>query len=123
MPALQPEAVEGGLAAVLQRLAANGEVAHEEDIGEFAVLRHRKQGDPPGDAPIYDYKMIDDDFMLAPVAAAYLFDHQHGRGRTNAFLARKLPNGESVGAALVAQFRLGGAVGAARSAGSRSRRI
>ena len=48
MPALQPEAVEGGLAAVLQRLAANGEVAHEEDIGEFAVLRHRKQGDRAG---------------------------------------------------------------------------
>jgi hypothetical protein len=104
MPALQPEAVEGGLAAVLQRLAANGEVAHEEDIGEFAVLRHRKQGDPPGAAPIYDYKMIDDDYMLAPVAAAYVFDHQHGRARTNAFLARKLPDGETVGAALVRNF-------------------
>src|SRR5262249_1377380 len=59
MPALEPDAVEGGLGAVLQRLAPNGEVAHEEDIGEFAVLRHRKQGEPPGDAPIYDYKMID----------------------------------------------------------------
>ncbi|HJY36453.1 MAG TPA: hypothetical protein VJ299_03255 [Steroidobacteraceae bacterium] len=104
LPALEPEAVEGGLGAVLQRLDANGEVAHEEDIGEFAVLRHRKQGDLPGDAPIYDYKMIDDDFMLAPVAAAYVFDHQHGRGRTNAFLARRLPNGESVGAALVRNF-------------------
>jgi hypothetical protein len=42
--------------------------------------------------------------MLAPVAAAYVFDHQHGRGRTNAFLARRLPNGESVGAALVRNF-------------------
>ena len=104
MPALEPEAVEGGLSAVLQRLAANGEVAHEEDIGEFAVLRHRKQGDPPGDAPIYDYKMIDDDYMLAPVAAAYAFDHQHGRARANAFLARKLPNGATVGAALVRNF-------------------
>jgi hypothetical protein len=104
MPALEPEAVEGGLAAVLQRLAPNGEVAHEEDIGEFAVLRHRTQGDPPGDAPIYDYKMIDDDYMLAPVAAAYVFDHQHGRARANAFLARKLPNGTTVGAALVRNF-------------------
>ncbi len=104
MPALAPEAVEGGLAAVLQRLAANGEVAHEEDIGEFAVLRHRKQGDAPSAAPIYDYKMIDDDFMLAPVTAAYVFDHQHGRGRTNAFLERQLPNGEQVGAALVRNF-------------------
>lgn len=104
MPALEPEAVEGGLAAVLQRLDANGEVAHEEDIGEFAVLRHRKQGDAASDAPIYDYKMIDDDFMLAPVAAAYVFDRQHGRGRTHAFLARRLPNGESVGAALARNF-------------------
>jgi hypothetical protein len=104
LPALEPEAVEGGLGAVLQRLDANGEVAHEEDIGEFAVLRHRKQGDPPGDAPIYDYKMIDDDFMLAPVAAAYVFDHQHGRGRTEAFLERRLPNGLSVGDALVRNF-------------------
>ena len=104
MPALEPEAVEDGLAAVLQRLAANGEVAHEEDIGEFAVLRHRKENDAASDAPIYDYKMIDDDFMLAPVAAAYVFDHQHGRGRTRAFLARRLPNGESVGAALARNF-------------------
>ncbi len=104
MPALKPEAVEGGLAAVLQRLDANGEVAHEEDIGEFAVLRHRRQGDAVSDAPFYDYKMIDDDFMLAPVAAAYVFDQQHGRGRTHAFLERPRPNGERVGAALVRNF-------------------
>ena len=79
MPALQPEAIEGGLISVLQRLAASGEVAHEEDIGEFAVLRHRKQGDAVSDAPIYDYKMIDDDFMLAPVAAAWLVGQPKGR--------------------------------------------
>jgi hypothetical protein len=104
MPALEPEAVEGGLAAVLQRLAANGEVAHEEDIGEFAVLRHRKQGDALNDAPIYDYNMIDDDFMLAPVTAAYVFDHPHGRGHAKAFLERQLPNGEKAGAALARNF-------------------
>jgi hypothetical protein len=103
MPALEPEALEGGLIAVLQRLNANGEVAHEEDIGEFAVLRHRKQADG-GDAPIYDYNMIDDDYMLAPVAGAYVFDHQHGRGRTKEFLDRRLPNGEKVGAALARNF-------------------
>jgi hypothetical protein len=108
MPALEPEALEGGLIAVLQRLAANGEVAHEEDIGEFAVLRHRKQGDGQSDglsdAPIYDYNMIDDDYMLAPVAGAYVFEHQHGRGRTREFLDRQLPNGEKVGAALARNF-------------------
>lgn len=104
LPALEPEALEGGLMAVLQRLAPNGEVAHEEDIGEFAVLRHRKQGAAASDAPIYDYNMIDDDFMLAPLAAAYVFDQQHGRGRAKAFLERRLPNGESVGVALARNF-------------------
>ena len=104
MPALQPEAVERGLVAVLQRLDASGEVAHEEDIGEFAVLRHRKQGDAVSDAPIYDYNMIDDDFMLASVAAAYLFDQPRGRARAESFLAGRMPNGERVGAALVRNF-------------------
>ncbi len=104
MPALQPAAIEDGLASVLERLNAQGEVAHEEDIGEFAVLRHRKQGDPPSDAPIYDYGMIDDDFMLAPVAAAYLLDQADGRVRAAEFLARKLPSGETVGATLARNF-------------------
>jgi hypothetical protein len=94
MPALQAEAVEAGLVSVLERLNAAGEVAHEEDIGEFAVLRHRS------DAPIYDYKMIDDDFMLAPVAAAWLLDHEEGRRRARAFFARKLSSRETVGSAM-----------------------
>jgi hypothetical protein len=104
MPVLAPQALEGGLTAVLQRLAPNGEVAHEEDIGEFAVLRHRKQAEAASDAPIYDYNMIDDDFMLAPVAGAYLLDHEQGRARAKTFLARRMPNGETVGAALVRNF-------------------
>jgi hypothetical protein len=103
MPALQPDAIERGLMSVLQRLAPNGEVAHEEDIGEFAALRHRKQGDGTSDAPIYDYNMIDDDFMLAPVAAAYLLQPR-GRERAKTFLARRLSNDERVGAALVRNF-------------------
>lgn len=113
MPALRPEAVEAGLASVLERLNANGEVAHEEDVGEFAILRRRKEGLPAAgasdtpaheDAPIYDYKMIDDDFMLAPVAAAWLLDHPEGRRRAQAFLARTLASGETAGAALARNF-------------------
>ena len=104
LPALEPRAVEGGLEAVVQRLAPNGEVAHEEDIGEFAVLRHRKQGGAASDAPIYDYNMVDDDFMLAPVAAAYVFDHPGGHGRAKAFLAQRMANGQTVGAALARNF-------------------
>jgi hypothetical protein len=112
MPGLQPQAIEDGLASVLERLDAQGEVAHEEDIGEFAVFRRRKEGDPAknasehptSDAPIYDYKMIDDDFMLAPVAAAWLLDRPEGRDRAAAFLARKTAAGEPLGAALARNF-------------------
>lgn len=102
LPVLQPEAAEAGLAAVLERLDANGEVAHEEDIGEFAVLR-RREGDG-GAAPLYDYGMVDDDYMLAPVAAAYLLDRADGRARAEAFLARRTSSGEPLGAALVRNF-------------------
>jgi hypothetical protein len=106
MPALRPDAIEAGLASVLERLDPNGEVAHEEDIGEFAVLRHRKEGTTGDDpaAPIYDYKMIDDDVMLAPVAAAWLLDSADGRARASAFLARKTTAGEPLGAALARNF-------------------
>ncbi|MGH8300980.1 MAG: hypothetical protein ACRET5_05860, partial [Steroidobacteraceae bacterium] len=40
MPVLSPTAVEAGLDSVLARLSPRGEVAHEEDIGEQAVLDH-----------------------------------------------------------------------------------
>jgi hypothetical protein len=105
LPVLQPQAVEDGLAAVLNRLSPDGQVAHEEDIGEFAVLRHRKQGGS-GDAPFYDYKMVDSDILLAPVAAAYLLDSADGPARAKAFLSRKLDSGETAGAALARNFAL-----------------
>lgn len=107
MPALRAEAVEDGLASVLERLNAQGEVAHEEDIGEFAILRRRNGDAPPTpaeDAPIYDYKMVDDDLMLAPVAAAWLLDRDEGRVRAADFLARKTTTGETLGAALARNF-------------------
>ncbi|MEZ0469871.1 hypothetical protein [Luteimonas salinilitoris] len=107
LPGLQPAAIEDGLASVLERLDAQGEVAHEEDIGEFALLR-RREDDAPGagtdDTPIYDYAMIDDDLMLAPVAAAYLLDRPQGRTRAAAFLARTTTAGEPLGAALARNF-------------------
>ncbi|WP_407351369.1 hypothetical protein [Luteimonas sp. R10] len=107
LPGLQPAAIEDGLASVLERLDAQGEVAHEEDIGEFALLRRRKPGapgDPADDSPIYDYTMVDDDLMLAPVAAAYLLDRPPGRARAAAFLARTTTAGEPLGAALARNF-------------------
>jgi hypothetical protein len=96
-PVLQPAAYESGIGSVLARLAPNGEVAHEEDIGEFAVLRNAREGRGRRDTPIYDYGMVDDDFMLAPVAAGWLLHSD----RAKAFLASRGASGERHGDALV----------------------
>jgi hypothetical protein len=88
MPVLSPTAVEAGLGAVLTRLSPQGEVAHEEDIGEFAILDHRRAGESKSVAPVFDYKMIDGNMMLAPVAAAWLLDDVRGRSQAGQFLAR-----------------------------------
>jgi len=109
MPALQPAAIEAGLGAVLARLDEAGEVAHEEGLSEFAILDRRQHGGS-GDAPTLDYAMIDDDFMLAPVAAHYLLDHAPPDA-ARAFLGRDIPSeakpgsSERVGAALVRNLR------------------
>lgn len=100
MPVLQADAIDDGIASVLARLSPQGEVAHEEGIGEYAVLRHLKDGGKPLDAPIYDYSMIDGNFMLAPVAAAWLLDDARGRADARAFLAGSV-DGQARGDALV----------------------
>ncbi|OYY71867.1 hypothetical protein [Sphingomonas sp. 28-63-12] len=79
MPVLQPAAIEAGLGSVLARLSPGGEVAHEEGIGEFAVIQNRKAG-RPGDGAELDYGMIDDDYMLAPIVADYLEGPARDRG-------------------------------------------
>lgn len=99
-PVLQHLAIESGIGAVLTRLAPNGEVAHEEDIGEFAVLRNVKEGRGKVDTPIYDYGMVDDDFMLAPLAADWLLENE-GRTRAPKFLSQKNAAGQRQGDALV----------------------
>lgn len=104
-PVLQPAVMEAGVRSVLERLNAAGEVAHEEDIGEFAVLRRRGAGLPPTDEPIFDYKMIDDDFMLPIVAAHYLLDTPAGRERAATFLTNRTTAGESYGRSLLRNFR------------------
>ena len=103
-PVLQPDAIGSAIESVLQRLAPNGEVAHEEDIGEFAVLRHMKEGRGRIDTPIYDYGMVDDDFMLAPLTARWLLDSGMARSRASAFLATGSASGMSTGDALVRNF-------------------
>src|SRR3984957_17993281 len=88
MPVLTLKAVQAGLGAVLTRLSPRGEVAHEEDIGEFAILDHLRAAKSRSDAPVFDYKMIDGSFMLAPVAAEWLLDDARGRSEAAQFLAR-----------------------------------
>jgi hypothetical protein len=88
MTVLTPDAVQAGLGSVLTRLSPQGEVAHEEDIGEFAILDHLRGNGVESDAPVFDYKMIDGSFMLAPVAAEWLLNDARARPQAAAFLAR-----------------------------------
>ncbi len=81
MPALSATAVEAGLSSVLARLSVQGEVAHEEDIGERAVLDHLQSDGSRSAAPVFDYKMIDGNYLLAPVVSSWLVHDERARGR------------------------------------------
>ena len=98
--AAHPSLIEAGLGAVIDRLSACGAVAHEEAVGEEAAEQRLAAGLPADpDAPLLDHGMIDDDFLLAPVAADYLLDRADPE-RARAFLARRAPSGETYGRAL-----------------------
>lgn len=99
-PVLAPPAMQSAISSVLDRLNAEGEVAHEEDIGEFAVLRNVREGRGRVATPIYDYGMVDDDFLLAPLAARWLLDDDRGRVQAALFLVGKGADGRSRGRAL-----------------------
>lgn len=105
MPALTVTTIEAGIGSVLTRLNPDGEVAHEEDIGEFAVLRRGGEGPGAIDEPLYDYHMVDDDFLLAPIVAYYLLDHAQGRSRAADFLQQQTAHGQTYGEALVSNLR------------------
>lgn len=83
-PALAPEVTEQALGSVLERVWLDagaigpdgqavepGDVAHEEEIGDYAAWKNQQLEHPPADlrTPRYDYKMVDDDFLLAPLLA------------------------------------------------------
>src|SRR5258708_2110224 len=87
MPVVMQNAIQAGLGAVLTRLSPQGEVAHEEDIGEFAILDHLRASGVKSDAPTFNYNMIDGSFMLAPVAAEWLLHDERGRSQAQEFLA------------------------------------
>jgi hypothetical protein len=92
MPVLTPRAIEAALGSVIERLGPDGAVAHEEVVGELAARQDFAAGSGSSDSapsPRLDYKMIDGDFLLAPVLAAYLLDTPGGAARAKEFLARK----------------------------------
>ncbi len=99
MPVLQPSVVEAALGSVLERLDPTGDVAHEEDVGEWAVMENDKHGLGRVRTPRYDYKMVDDDFLLAPVLAAYV-ESDAGKPRAAAFLAKRTSAGKTYAEAL-----------------------
>ncbi|MCA8098883.1 glucosidase family protein [Burkholderia contaminans] len=101
MPVLEPAAIEAGLSSVLSRLSTDGKVAHEEGIGEFALVDNEKNGRPNDSTPTYDYKMIDSDYLLAPIAAAWLIDDVRGQARAAAYLAQRGSDGQTNGSRLV----------------------
>ena len=110
MPNLTDHAVEAGLSSTIERLADTGEVAHEEDIGEFAVLRHMREqkstqkNTPINADPIFDYKMKDDNFMLSIIVAKYLLEHSNDVDTAKAFLARSTADGKTYAELLVKNF-------------------
>lgn len=103
MPALEPAVVEAALGSVLDRMSLRGDVAHEESIGDWAALEADLAWADALDSagpdpqvyvtPAYDYTMVDDDFLLAPVLAHYLLFTAGGRERAAAFLDRRGPAG------------------------------
>lgn len=103
MSSLTPSAIEAAIASVLNRTDKNGEVAHEEDIADLAVIRNQVERKRTSAEPLFNYHMIDDDFMLAAVVAEYLLNHPENQ--LASFLARKSGNGETYARRLATNFQ------------------
>ena len=108
---LRPEIMEVALAAGFEREADgtvagadNGDIAHEEDIGDIATRRNIQMGRGAVSTPIYDYKMVDTVYLLAPLFEAYL--QKVGAGRAARFLSRKTAGGRTYRDAFKANLEL-----------------
>jgi hypothetical protein len=101
MSALEPEVIEAALSSVIERINLMpglvdpvwdftidvGDVAHEEELADFAAWKNSKDDPAPASlrTPRFDYKMVDDDFLLAPVLARYMQGYPE---RATEFLTR-----------------------------------
>ncbi len=104
MPVLTAETAEIGLGSVLDRINEHGEVAHEEEIGELAVYRNLAHSGRPTAEPRYDYAMVDDNLLLAPVLAHFL--DTFGVSRTKNLLSRRSLTSETFRGRLARNLRL-----------------
>lgn len=82
LPIVGRPVIEAACSSVLDRLSPAGEVAHEEALGNQAILEHMRAFADHVDSlrfdeavreierfdqPVMDYQMVDDDFLLAPL--------------------------------------------------------
>ena len=104
MPILGADAAEIGLGSVFERINDQGEVAHEEEIGELAVYRNMAERGQATDTPVYDYDMIDDNLLLAPVFASYV--DAFGLERADEFLSGRTSGSWTFRSQLVRNLRL-----------------
>lgn len=102
-PLLDPTVVESVFQAALERLSPEGSVAHEEDLAdqaehvrlERALAGKKTPSRSEWSAPINDYKMVDDDFMLASAVAEYLADGSIPPEQKRRFLDKTNARGET----------------------------
>lgn len=94
MTVFTPAVIEASLDSVLARLSPEGKVAHEEDLGDQAALDRAREllsgrtiSPGPLDTPVYDYKMVDSDFILPIALSEYARDARVGTRRARGFLA------------------------------------
>ena len=104
MPILTAEGAEIGLGSVFERINHRGEVAHEEEIGELAVYRNMVEQGQATAEPIYDYKMVDDNLLLAPVLISYV--QTFGLDRAEDFLSGRTSASEPLRSPLAKNLRL-----------------
>ncbi len=79
---LSDKVIERAFYSLLSRISENGQVSHEEMMGEFASLSSTKSRRAVShdfgrnNEPIQDYTMVDDDFLLPAVLSQCLDQHR-----------------------------------------------
>ena len=129
MPGLKSAMVDAALTSVIERINLTpdvkdpyfdytievGDVSHEEELGDYAGWKNDKDTPKPANIrqPRYDYKMVDDDFLLAPVLVEYIEKITQEAATPadadmaiDAFLARTRPDGVTFKAAIEANLQL-----------------